>query len=62
MEDFKDKKISFDTERFQTIGESIRFLKKYSKENYDNNNGLNILSNNEVLNIVGYLEYFLNKE
>lgn len=54
-----DNPIRFDTERFNNLGECIEFLKKYKKENYNKYNGLNILSDYELCNILQYLEAFL---
>ena len=51
--------ITYETERFNNVGEAIEFLKKYSKDNYNNNDGLNILSNHEVINLIGYLQAFI---
>ena len=51
--------ITYETERFNNVGEAIEFLKNYSKDNYNNHDGLNILSNHEVINLIGYLQAFI---
>ena len=51
--------ITYETERFNNVGEAIEFLKNYSKDNYNNHDGLNILSNHEVVNLIGYLQAFI---
>jgi hypothetical protein len=51
--------ITFETERFNDVGKAIEFLKNYSKDNYNNHNGLNILSNHEIINLIGYLQAFV---
>ena len=51
--------ITYETERFNNVGEAIEFLKNYSKDNYNNHDGLNILSNHEVINLIGYLQAFV---
>lgn len=54
--------IKYDTERFKNLGECLEFLKKYKYENYYNNQGINVLSDFEVYDIIQYLEFYLSEE
>lgn len=53
--------IKYNTQRFNSVGECIEFLKGYKEVNSYGNNGLNVLSDFEIYDIIEYLNMFLER-